>query len=344
MAVIDADAHVHECDRTWDFFEEADRQYKPLVVAPVDGPEPSRKYWVIDGKMRPRGGGNVGKATPREYRELEDVEGRLRHMDELGIDIQVLYPSILTKITERTETEDAMWRAYNRWMADAWQRGQGRLRWVCRVPLGSIESGCAELRFAKEHGACGVFLRSFEGERLLCDPFFFPLYEEASALNMPICVHASLGNQSLVDLLSQPPDGGSFMKFKMSVISACHTLIMNNIPEQFPRLRFGFIEVSADWVPYVVRELQKRTSWKGLPLAENVIRDNRIFVACQVDDDLPHVLKYSGDDNLVIGTDYGHADTSSDLYAIKELQAREDVDPAVIRKIVDDNARALYGL
>ena len=56
------------------------------------------------------------------------------------------------------------------------------------------------------------------------------------------------------------------------------------------------------------------------------------------------MLQYAGEDNLVIGTDYGHADTSSDLYAIKELQAREDLDPRVVQKIVDDNARALYGL
>src|SRR5437764_1551277 len=126
MTVIDADAHVHECDRTWDFFEEADLEYKPMVVAPVAGQEPKRSYWAIDGKLRSRSGGNVGAATPREYRELEDVPGRLAHMDELGIDIQVLYPSILTTITERRETEDAMWRAYNRWMADACRQSAGR--------------------------------------------------------------------------------------------------------------------------------------------------------------------------------------------------------------------------
>ena len=342
MPVIDADAHVHECDHTWDFFEESDREFKPLIVTPQDGSH--RTQWVIDGKLGGRPAGNVGAATPREYRELEDVDGRLRHMDELGVDVQVLYPSILTALTDRTEVEAGLWRAYNRWMAEACERGRGRLRWVCRVPLTSMEAASAELRFAREHGACGAFLRSFEGDRFLCDPFFFPLYEEMSALDMPVCIHVSVGNRRVFDFLSQPPDGGAFMKFKLGAVAACHTLIMNGIPAKFPRLRFGIVEASADWVPYVIRELQKRFAHRGKTLEGNVLRDNHMFVTCQVDDDLPHVLEYAGEDNIVIGTDYGHADTATELYAMKEIQAREDVDPRVLRKIVDDNARALYGL
>ena len=46
-------------------------------------------------------------------------------------------------------------------------------------------------------------------------------------------------------------------------------------------------------------------------VARNLIRDNHVYVACQTDDDLPYVLKYSGEDNIVIGSDYGHNDTSS---------------------------------
>ena len=80
------------------------------------------------------------RATPKEYRELHDVEGRLRHMDELGIDIQVLYPSILTQYAS-PQVEGALWKGYNRWMADAWSRSNGRLRWICRIPLARYGPG-----------------------------------------------------------------------------------------------------------------------------------------------------------------------------------------------------------
>jgi predicted TIM-barrel fold metal-dependent hydrolase len=75
-----------------------------------------------------------------------------------------------------------------------------------------------------------------------------------------------------------------------------------------------------------------------------VLRQNRIYVACQTDDDLPYVLKYAGEDHLVIGTDYGHNDTSSEILALRKLKADGTVSPAVVNKILDDNARALYGL
>ena len=39
-----------------------------------------------------------------------------------------------------------------------------------------------------------------------------------------------------------------------------------------------------------------------------------------------------------------HADTSSELEALRLLKEHGDVDPAVIDKILDDNARALYAL
>jgi predicted TIM-barrel fold metal-dependent hydrolase len=94
----------------------------------------------------------------------------------------------------------------------------------------------------------------------------------------------------------------------------------------------------------VVRELTKRLAHRGQRLEGNVLRDNRIFVTCQVDDDLPHILQYAGEETLVIGTDYGHADTATELNAMRDLQAREDVDGRVLRRIVDDNARELYAI
>ena len=68
------------------------------------------------------------------------------------------------------------------------------------------------------------------------------------------------------------------------------------------------------------------------------------LLACQTDDDLPYVLKYSGEDNIVIGSDYGHNDTSAEIEALRTLKRKGDVDPKVIDKILYDNAKALYGL
>jgi predicted TIM-barrel fold metal-dependent hydrolase len=69
-----------------------------------------------------------------------------------------------------------------------------------------------------------------------------------------------------------------------------------------------------------------------------------MFVTCENSDDIPYIVREAGEDCLVIGTDYGHTDISSDVDAIKLFRERRDVTPAWKRKILSDNARALYGL
>jgi hypothetical protein len=47
---------------------------------------------------------------------------------------------------------------------------------------------------------------------------------------------------------------------------------------------------------------------------------------------------------LVMGTDYGHNDTSSEILALHKLQEAGSVPSDTVIKILDDNPRALYAL
>jgi len=133
---------------------------------------------------------------------------------------------------------------------------------------------------------------------------------------------------------------------KLTTLAAVHEIIMSRLPDRFPDLRFGVIETSASWVPYFCHDLAARMPRMFDTRVEitEILRENRIFVACQTDDDLPYVLKYAGEDTLVIGSDYGHADTSSELEALRHLKTDGKLPARVIDRILDDNARALYGL
>ena len=46
----------------------------------------------------------------------------------------------------------------------------------------------------------------------------------------------------------------------------------------------------------------------------------------------------------MIGSDYGHADTASELDALRRLKGTDGLPARVVDRILDDNARALYGL
>ena len=164
MGSIDADAHVIECERTFDFLDPEFEKFRPLVVQTADaartvasqGGVAQRQFWYMDNRMLPKEG-NIGANTAREAREMEDISARLAHMDELEIAVQVLYPTVfLRPWTQQPEFEYALCRSYNRWLADIWKQAPDRLRWVVMPHLLSMEKLRDELVFGKENGACGV--------------------------------------------------------------------------------------------------------------------------------------------------------------------------------------------
>jgi predicted TIM-barrel fold metal-dependent hydrolase len=206
----------------------------------------------------------------------------------------------------------------------------------------SLDKALEEIHFGKAHGACGVFMRAVEGDRRLSDPYFYPLYREAARLDLPICIHASAGNFGMLDLFGQ--DSG-FAQFKLPVVGAFHDLLMKGTPEKFPDLRWAFIEVSSQWIPYALNDMELRFRRGSRPwLGPDALRDNRMYVACQTTDDIPYMLQYAGDENIVIGTDYGHNDTSSELVALRKLREDGKIDPATADKFLDSNPKRLYGL
>lgn len=357
MPTIDSDAHVVESEHTWDYMELADQKYRPRIVRPSG--EGGGEYWFIDGKIRglirivmtaqemadvsERTGRDM--RTPKETREMENVAARLRHMDELGIDIQVLYPTMfIEQITDKPAWEIAICRGYNHWLADIYRQGQGRLRWICVLPLLDMSAALEALEFCAQHGACGVFMRGIEGHRLITDPYFHPLYDEMSRLDLAVGVHVGNGSPANIDLVSQYNGGGSFWKFRIPVIGAFHSVIMSEIPRIFPKLRFHWAEAAANWVPYVVKDLRRRWATQGKELPDNPLKEYRQFVSCQTDDDLDYVIKYAGEDNITVGTDYGHNDQSTEVAALRNLKEKGGISTTQYEKIVYNNPRALFAL
>ena len=69
-----------------------------------------------------------------------------------------------------------------------------------------------------------------------------------------------------------------------------------------------------------------------------------MYVAVQTTDNLKLIVDTVGEDNLVVGTDYGHHDTSTEIEALRLLRKGNKIPTAVVDKILGPNAQALYGL
>lgn len=352
MPVIDSDAHVVETEHTWDYMSAEDEKFRPQVV---DGPD-GFKYWQIDGQLRARARGPVAAAgisekvkrnmvTDDAKRYMEDIPGRVAHMDELGIDVQVLYPTMyIGRMCDNPDTEIALARSYNRWLADIWEQGNGRLRWTSILPLSTMDEAIKELHWSAEHGAVGITMRSIEDERLLIDDYFAPLYEEASKLNQPITVHIGNSNSYIRSLMAKDGIGGTFSGLRLMSVACFHQLITTSTPKKFPNLRWGFIEASSQWLPYAIHDLRRRLETRGRDLEEDVLGAYNIWVTAQTDDNLPEVLGYVSDRHILIGTDYGHQDQSSEIEAMRIMKEDGDLGPGVVDNILGQNAIDFYGI
>jgi predicted TIM-barrel fold metal-dependent hydrolase len=355
MAIIDADTHIDETEDTWGFMDPSEHELKPYTGYPpnLDPNRPPTRYWMVDGHRQPRFiRDDKRSGTTVQMRELLDVPARIQAMDELGTEVQVIYPTLfLVEATERPEVELAIRRSYNRWLGDRCMQSQGRLRWVCLPPTMYMDKALEEIRRAKDNGACGILKKGdCEAGKWPNDEYFFPLYEEAQKLNMPICFHVGTGVPAF------PPakefSYSRFIRIGVPVIHACHSLLLHKIPPKFPALRWGVIEAGATWLPYILYDLRRRIGRlnDGLQASDvegDMLKRNNIYVTCQVDEDLPYLLNFIGEDNLLMGSDFTHADASMELEFPRLLQERADrgeIPQSAVRKITYDNPHTFYGL
>jgi predicted TIM-barrel fold metal-dependent hydrolase len=207
----------------------------------------------------------------------------------------------------------------------------------------TIREALQQMRYAKDKGAVAVSLRPFEDDKHLVDPYFYPIYEEATQLDMAVAVHIANGSPQLLDQFKPRYDRmGGFAQFRIPTVITCLSLMMSDVPKTFPKLRWSFVEASAQWVPWVVKEATRRSGSKGFPKLP--FKEFNIYVTTETNDDFDFVLRYAGEDNVVIGTDYGHTDASSEVDAIDIFRANDQVADPIKKKILDDNPRALYAL
>jgi predicted TIM-barrel fold metal-dependent hydrolase len=238
----------------------------------------------------------------------------------------------------------ALCRAYNSFLAQACEKSGGRMHFVAIPPLLCMQEAVAEVRRAKELGAIGVFFRGMEGDRTLDDPYFFPVYKEAEALGLPICIHTGAGCPRWADI-HYIERSASFPQSRVLPPMAFRNLVANRVPEQFPKLRWGFIEAGAFWVPYVLHAVKRARGEKDWsPYGPELFERNNMFVACEADEDVAYLTRWIGEDHILIGSDYGHNDPSEEPELVATMRAREDVSEPALEKIFHANPKRFYDL
>jgi predicted TIM-barrel fold metal-dependent hydrolase len=367
--IIDADTHIAESESMWALIDDDMKQRRPVMVtAPEDTLYGDfNVLWLIDGNIFPKAAGKGGfrLITPsssrretgrtdilRASREITEVEYRLADMDRAGVAVQVIYPTLfLIHVTDDAALERALCAAYNRYLAQVFAKGRGRLRWVAVLPLRSVDESIEQMHKAESNGAVGVFFSGIVGSMTLNDPHFYPIYGEAEKLGLPICVHTGQSSRQINDFFDLGLNG-TFAASQLPPVIGFRDLVASEIPEKFPDLKFGFLEASASWVPYLYHHLKRsarprpsfpNARWKHAS-CRDLFRDYRIYVACEADEDILYLADFIGEDHLMIGSDYGHNDPAEEKALVQTMRSREDLSAQLVDKILIHNPKQFYSL
>jgi predicted TIM-barrel fold metal-dependent hydrolase len=380
MQVIDSDGHLHE---PFDLFERyVEKEFysmRPRVVS-VRDEQRDEGRWLIEGRLVPRlpftkgvGGGGFRYQTPRHRQmkakdnTLDDVEGRIRDMDQLEIDFQVVYPTALVWVfdVENKELAGAVCRAYNDYIAEQCSKAPKRLGGVALVPIQDPSAAAREARRAiGKRGLLGAVLPGIVGNRPLHSPEFIPFFETMNDLNAPIGFHAVTG-------MHYTPWADCFSDFfsthvtamPFSMMVAMMSVVRSGLLKTLPRLRCALLEVGASWLPYWTwwvgkhiehvlepRAGRKESDWGIQPyeLPSTVqepikeIMEGRILSGFEQDENLRSILDQLGSKAFMYASDYPHSDMEwGRVQAIKGSEALTSAEKAAL---LGENARRFYNL
>jgi predicted TIM-barrel fold metal-dependent hydrolase len=358
--VIDCDAHVEECVETWQYL---DPEFYLLRPIPVTFPEDTcfgshNAAWVIDYKLRFFAANPTTmkraseKDVPIPVQEMRDVGQRLAYMDELGIDTQVVFPSIwLGCLAENVDLEAALARSYNQFMATQCGRSGGRIWYVAIVPWRRPEMAVQEIGRVKALGSvAGIYARGIEWDRPLTHPDHWPIFQEAAQQDLPVTVHVGNGSSPAIREMFQGVPRPTYDDSRPHVhplgkgivsgpyvLYAFQQILGSSLLDDFPQLRVAFLEAGSEWTVRLVKGLRSRNTAKiDRWLAE------RIFVSCALDDDIPYVIGKNGDDFLITATDFPHGDAFRQDQLAAGLKARGDLSELTMKKILSENPRRLF--
>jgi predicted TIM-barrel fold metal-dependent hydrolase len=371
---VDADGHVLEPRNTWiDYIDPAFRDRAIRIAIDDHGDE----VLLIDG--HPVEGMRNGLAgmggINLDFVDALDRSGKLRYedgcppggydpaarlevMDDEGIDIALLYPT-LGICWEGFVTEPALARAYarayNRYIVDFCSHDPVRLVPVAHISLIDEVGAVEEVVRSRDAGCRAVYLSPDVASRAgrgLSDPAFDRFWSTVEDLDIPIGFHVVVRDQSSFQRPIIERTGGQalfgFAFLAIDVMAAFTEMLASGVFEKHPRLRCTVLESGATWIAAWLDRMDHKFEVMRSITPTSMKPSEYFFRQCLVSADpdetvIAPIIEAVGADYFVWASDYPHIDASFGV--VGEIRSRltslSEEDQA---KVLGLNAQRFYGL
>jgi len=280
-------------------------------------------------------------------------------MEAAGIDYMVLYPTVglytCHAPTLSATTAAAYRRAANNWLADFCSEGKTRLIGVGGLDLRDPDEAAKEAtRCVDALGFKAVFVNPAPvGAHRMFEAEYDRLWATIADLGVPLGLHAAANNACdpmLVDYLGGLRTAQVITAFSVGNMIASAGLIMGGVLDRHPGLRVVHLESGAGWVAFWLDRMragllgsQRQLEQPGLRMHPVDYFQRQCFVAADPDDSgIKGMIEFLGDNNLVLGTDFGHLEGNQFARAVDQVSGLEGVTDESKRKMLWDNALRLY--
>jgi 2,3-dihydroxybenzoate decarboxylase len=187
---------------------------------------------------------------------------RLAHMDAAGVDMQVL--SFGSPGTEAFAADVAipMAREANELLFETAKKYPGRFAGFAALPTAAPEKAADELeRCVRKLGFKGAMIHGHQQGRFLDDKKFWPIFERAAALDVPIYLHPTLPHPDAVKSYFAGYEELARAGWGFAVDTSCHflRLVFSGLFDAYPKLKI-ILGHLGEGLPFAMHRLNDHTA------------------------------------------------------------------------------------
>jgi predicted TIM-barrel fold metal-dependent hydrolase len=295
----------------------------------------------------------MGFKTPSTGGADFDVDARVRDMDEEGVDVHLMVPSVPQGHAEPA-VDLGLLAAMHRVLDDACGRHPDRLTSLIVTTARDVEGSVEEIkRWAGSKWARGVMVNLPIGKPV-DHPDLHPIWAAANEAGLTVVHHSfAAGYPGYRDLWDNPFVGrtASHPWGAMRMVAA---FLGAGLMDHYPDLKLAVLESGFGWLPFWMKRMEDQVVYmgyvaEGLKHTMTEYMTGGRFHAAIVLHEGPELVRLvseiMGEHVLMFGSDYPHAESRFPNSADIVLEwGKQGVGEGLMRKLMWDNAAACYGI